>query len=64
MTDSATAQMQQLLTELQQLGTTGAATSERVVQTAPTSSIRCAPLLKGGSFSTSMANPRPLSDLV
>jgi hypothetical protein len=56
--------MQRLRTELQQLGTTGAATSERVVQTAPTSSIRCAPLLKGGSFSTSMANPRPLSDLV
>jgi hypothetical protein len=59
MADNATAQMQQLITELQQVGITGGA-----VQTAPTNGIRCAPLLKGGSFSTSMANPRPLSDLV
>ena len=40
-TDNARAQTQRLRTELQQVGTTGAATSKRVVQTAPTSGIRC-----------------------
>ena len=53
MTDNATAQMQQLLTELQQVGITGAATSERVVQTAPTNGIRCL------NFSTTTYPGRP-----
>jgi hypothetical protein len=59
MTDSATAQMQRLRTELQQVRSASAATSERVVQTAPASGIGGAPLPKGDSFSTSMAHPVP-----
>ena len=55
-TDNARAQTQRLRTELQQVGTTGAATSKRVVQTAPTSGIRC---LKAAVFSTSMAHHGP-----